>query len=121
MIAPNNVIVGVSGLAEPVRIADTEPAAAAIAAETPNTSVFVRARLTPITAAAVSLSRIAISERPVRLLTMPRHTRYDTTSTITASQYKNTSCCWPTSRPRIGHVGSAAWSRCRRRCRARRR
>ena len=40
----------------------------------PNVSVFVRARLIPITAAAVSLSRTATSDRPARLLRILRTT-----------------------------------------------
>ena len=85
-IEPASVSAGVSGLAAPVRITETEPAAAAIAAAMPNMSVLVRVRFTPITAAAVSLSRIAISERPTRLRTMPRLSRKATNSTITATQ-----------------------------------
>ena len=72
------------------------PAVAVIAADSPYTVVCVRGRLTPITAAAVSLSRMAISERPTRLLTIPRQTTYESTAMITASQYIHTAAPAPT-------------------------
>ena len=72
---PTSVTKRMSALARLPWIAMCEPASEHIAAEMPNTSVFVRARCTPITADAVSLSRMAISDRPTRLFTMPRHTR----------------------------------------------
>ncbi len=75
VMLPMSVMLRMSGLARFSRIVDSEPAIAHIAAEMPNTIVFVRARGTPITAAAVSLSRIATSDRPTRLLTRPRATR----------------------------------------------
>ena len=72
---PTRVTKRMSGLARLPRIAASDPPSAHIAAETPNTIVFVRARCTPITAEAVSLSRMAMSDRPTRLFTRPRQTR----------------------------------------------
>ena len=60
---PISVKFGTSGLARLPLIANRAPPVAHIAAETPNTSVLVRALFTPITAAAVSLSRIG-DQRP---------------------------------------------------------
>ncbi len=67
VIAPMSVNRRRSGLTPLSRMPNSAPAVAVIAADTPYTIVFVRGRLTPITAAAVSLSRMAISDRPTRL------------------------------------------------------
>ena len=72
---PTRVTKRMSALARLPWIAANDPPREHIAAEMPNTIVFVRARCTPITADAVSLSRMAMSERPTRLFTIPRHTR----------------------------------------------
>ena len=52
----------------PIFAAISQPETPAIAAEIPKASVLVWERLTPITAAAVSLSRTATNDRPDRLL-----------------------------------------------------
>ena len=58
----------------PISAAMSQPDTPAIAAETPKVNTLVRARFTPITAAAVSLSRTATSERPTRLVRRLRTT-----------------------------------------------
>ena len=73
----------------PVRIALRQPGSAHSAADRPNTSALVATTFTPITAAAVSLSRMATSARPARLFTTPRHTRYTTTAITNAIQNRN--------------------------------
>ena len=69
--------------------AANQPAMPAIAAEMPKVRVFVRAKLTPMTAAAVSLSRTATSDRPTRLLRRLRTITYATSSRASESQNKN--------------------------------
>ena len=54
------------------------PATPAIAPDSPKTIVLVVNRLTPITAAAVSLSRTATMARPIRLRSRPAE-RIETT------------------------------------------
>jgi hypothetical protein len=66
--------------------ANSDPAMPAIDADRPNTTVFTIARLTPITAAAVSLSRTATIARPIRLRSRFEAISAHTRNAVSASQ-----------------------------------
>ena len=79
------------------------PARPAYAEDTANAPALARITLTPITAAAASLSRTARHDRPIRPLTAPRAmTKASTVSS--RNRYQVRSACW-IGTPRISMCG----------------
>ena len=75
------------GLIRPLLRANTAPPMPAMAELTPKVRILTRATWTPETSAAVSLSRTATNERPVRDRTMLRMTTNTTTVSTRNTKY----------------------------------
>ena len=75
MIEPRIVKRRFSGVVWVCRSANVQPAMPVIAADSPNAIVFTAATFTPMTEAAVGLSRTATMARPTRLFTRLRTRR----------------------------------------------